>query len=100
MVQNVHEEATEEDIADFFQEFGQVKNVHLNLDRQTGYVKGYALVEYKNLEEAKTAIRQGNGDELLGRELDIDFAFVQSPNLVQPLKEQEERKRDRSPQRL
>ncbi|KAJ2335480.1 hypothetical protein GGI00_001335 [Coemansia sp. RSA 2681] len=72
----IHEEAREEDLRDLFSDYGKVRNLHLNLDRQTGYVKGYALIEYALQPEAEQAIRKASGRKLLGKPLAVDYAFI------------------------
>ena len=77
-VSGIHTEAQEDDVLDLFSEYGKVKNMHLNQDRRTGSIKGYALIEYEELDFARQAISHLNNKDYLGKRLSLDFAFKNS----------------------
>ena len=78
-VSGLHEETSEEDVTERFSDCGAVSSCTIPLDRQTGFVKGYALVEFDKYESARVACQDLNGQNLLGQTIHVDWAFIKGP---------------------
>ncbi len=87
----LHEETQEEDLLDRFKDFGPVTNLHLNLDRKSGYAKGYAMVEFEEQEHAMLALEKLNGASICGNEIRIDWAFVRHETIPEEVSQKRAR---------
>ena len=72
---NLHGETEEEDILNLVEEIAEPLEIHLNLDRRTGYVKGYCFLLFEDLDVALSIIKQFHDADLLGKKVQVDLAF-------------------------
>ncbi len=78
-VGNLSFDTTEDRILQAFAEIGQVTDVKLMLDRESGRSRGFAFVTMASEDEAQKALAQLNGTTLDGRPLRVDQAEERRP---------------------
>jgi RNA recognition motif-containing protein len=72
-VGNLSFDATEDQVRELFNEFGDIQSLAMINDRDTGRFRGFAFVEMED-SAANAAIKALNGKELDGRELNVNEA--------------------------
>jgi RNA recognition motif-containing protein len=70
--------ATEDEVRDLFAAHGNVNEVRLMTDRETGRPRGFGFVKME-ADNAQAAIRALNGKNLGGRDLKINEAEERKP---------------------
>ena len=73
-VANISFRASEGQLKELFQQFGEVSSVKVVTDRDSGRSRGFGFVEMPNDSEGKTAIAQLNGTEFAERNLVVNEA--------------------------
>lgn len=76
---NIHPSNTfpgvsEEQICELFASAGTVVNFRLVYDKETGRPKGFGFLEFTNVDEAASAVRNLNEHEIMGRTLRVDYS--------------------------
>jgi len=73
-VGNLDFNTTKAEVQNLFSEIGEIRDVYLPMDRQSGRPRGFAFVEYASDEDAAKAIEKFNGYQLSGRALRVNAA--------------------------
>uniref|UniRef100_A0A1I7TU90 RRM domain-containing protein n=1 Tax=Caenorhabditis tropicalis TaxID=1561998 RepID=A0A1I7TU90_9PELO len=73
-VGNAPFQTTEQQIGDYFSNVGQVTNVRIVYDRETGRPRGFAFVEFSDEAGAQRAVNELNGADFNGRQLRVNLA--------------------------
>ena len=64
----------EDELREFFEEYGEVSSVKIITDKFTGRSKGFGFVEMPDDEQASKAIEELNGSEIGGRNVVVNKA--------------------------
>ncbi|KAF0301412.1 Transformer-2 beta [Amphibalanus amphitrite] len=71
-------------LRDVFSKYGNIDEITIVTDAQTGRSRGFAFVYFENLEDAKRAKEDCNGIEIDNRKIRVDFSITKRPHTPTP----------------
>jgi len=72
-VGNLSYQSNEQDLEGLFSQFGNIVNINVIIDRETGRSKGFGFVEFDGKEGAEGAVSL-DGSEFQGRKIRVNIA--------------------------
>ncbi|MCM5527949.1 RNA-binding protein [Parasegetibacter sp. NRK P23] len=73
-VSNLSFNVTDEDLNDFFAEYGEISSAKVIMDKFTGQSRGFGFVEMSDDEQARKAIAELDGGMVEGRAIRVSEA--------------------------
>ena len=73
-VGNLTFDVSEDDLREAFEQFGEITEVRLIMDKFSGKSKGFGFIEMPSKDEAEKAIEEMNGKDFKGRDLTVNEA--------------------------
>ncbi len=71
---NLSHDVSDENLRQTFEPFGQVSSANVVKDKYSGQSRGFGFVEMPDQAEAKAAIENLNGKDLLGQQINVNEA--------------------------
>ena len=78
-VSNLAYNATDDDLRQLFESYGEVDTIRIITDRDTGTPRGFGFVDMPDSRAAQSAIQGLQGKELGGRTLNVNEAKPREP---------------------
>src|SRR3990167_8338547 len=73
-VGNLSYNTTEDELRDYFTQFGTIEDIKLIIDFNTGRSKGFGFITFASAQESEAAVNASNGVDMGGRKLKVNIA--------------------------
>mmetsp|Transcript_1229 Transcript_1229/g.1781 ORF Transcript_1229/g.1781 Transcript_1229/m.1781 type:complete len:206 (+) Transcript_1229:198-815(+) len=85
---NLEKRLSEGDVICVFSQWGEIEDIHLVRDEETGESRGFSFIKYEDWRSTVLAVDNFNGTKLLDRVMRVDHSRYERPKLKKDEEEQ------------